>query len=124
MRLSLCEMLKSLRHWKPPRSTFTVEMRPGAVRAPPPAAGADSAGDPLEGVKPPGSGSPCVLRVGLDGQLMPEDFSVDDVPVSEVAEVEIYRGAATVPIALSSTRGAVKCGAVMIWTRRGGRRAR
>jgi hypothetical protein len=101
-----------------------VEMRPGATRAAPPAAGADSTGDPLEGVSPPGSGSPCVLRVGLDGQLMPEDFSVDDVPLSDVAEVEIYRGAATVPIALSSTRGVVKCGAVMIWTRRGARRAR
>jgi len=95
-------------------STRRVEMRQAGLA---PAAAADSV-DPLEGVKlPGGGGTSCVLRVGLDGQLMAEDFSVDDVPVSDVAAIEIYRGAATVPVALSTVRGSVKCGAIMIWTR-------
>jgi hypothetical protein len=105
-------------------STRRVELRRDLVRGPraAPAVG-DSTDDPLEGVKLPGSGTTCTLRVGVDGQLMDEDFSVDDVPVSDVAAIEIYRGAATVPIALSSVRGDTKCGAVMIWTRHGGKRA-
>jgi len=95
-------------------STRRVEMRQTGLA---PAAAADSV-DPLEGVKlPGGGGTSCVLRVGLDGQLMSEDFSVDDVPVSDVAAIEIYRGAASVPVALSTARGSTKCGAVMIWTR-------
>jgi Carboxypeptidase regulatory-like domain len=85
-------------------------------------AGADSLAtidDPIEGVKPPGTGTSCRLRVGLDGILMPADFSPDDVSISEVAAIEIYKGAATVPIALSSVRGDTKCGLMMIWTRHG-----
>ncbi|AHG92944.1 hypothetical protein J421_5409 (plasmid) [Gemmatirosa kalamazoonensis] len=97
--------------------------RAGPTRAPS-AASADTAGDPLEGLKLPGGGTACALRVSLDGQLMPDDFSVDDVPVSDVAEIEIYRGAATVPVELSAVRTAAKCGAIVIWTKRGGRRAR
>lgn len=95
----------------------------GAAARRPTAAGADSTGDPLEGARPPNGGRPCVMRIGVDGKIMPEEFTVDEVPVSDVAAVEIYRGAATMPVEFSSGRGDMKCGLLMLWTRVGGPRA-
>jgi hypothetical protein len=62
-------------------------------------------------------GRKCVLRVGLDGQLMDPSFSVDEIPVSSIRGIEAYVGAATIPIEFSSVQADAPCGVVMIWTR-------
>jgi hypothetical protein len=62
-------------------------------------------------------GRKCVLRVGLDGQLMDPSFSVDEVPVNSIRGIEAYIGAATIPIEFSTVQPDSPCGIVMIWTR-------
>jgi hypothetical protein len=62
-------------------------------------------------------GTSCVVRVVVDGRLMHESFSVNDVPLEEIEAMEIYRGPAGVPAEYSSTRGNTSCGLVMIWRR-------
>ncbi|HEV8449771.1 MAG TPA: hypothetical protein VGQ44_23310 [Gemmatimonadaceae bacterium] len=68
-------------------------------------------------------GRKCVLRVGLDGQLMDPSFSVDEVPVGSIRGIEAYVGTATIPIEFSSVQPDAPCGIVMIWTRTQGPRA-
>jgi len=68
-------------------------------------------------------GRKCVLRVGLDGQLMDPSFSVDEIPVNSIRGVEAYIGAATIPIEFSTVQPDAPCGIVMIWTRNQGPRA-
>ena len=63
----------------------------------------------------------CVLRIGMDGHLMPTDFSVDDVRPEEVQGIEIYLGAATIPVEFSSVQRDAPCGLVMVWTKVGSR---
>jgi hypothetical protein len=61
----------------------------------------------------------CVLRVGTDGHLMPVGFSVDDVRPIDVQGIELYLGAATIPVEFSSVQADSPCGIVMIWTKTG-----
>jgi hypothetical protein len=68
-------------------------------------------------------GRKCVLRVGLDGQLMDPSFSVDEIPVNSIRGIEAYIGAATIPIEFSTVQPDAPCGIVMIWTRNQGPRA-
>ncbi len=68
-------------------------------------------------------GRKCVLRVGLDGQLMDPSFSVDEIPVNSIRGIEAYLGAATIPIEFSTVQPDAPCGVVMIWTRNQGPRA-
>ena len=68
-------------------------------------------------------GRKCVLRVGVDGQLMDPSFSVDEVPVGSIRGIEAYIGAATIPIEFSTVQPDAPCGIVMIWTRKQGPRA-
>jgi hypothetical protein len=75
----------------------------------------DSTGD-----APKGGGSFCVVRVAVDGRLMEESFSVNELALADIAAVEVYRGPAGVPIEFSSTRGNTTCGLVMIWLKRNG----
>jgi hypothetical protein len=100
-------------------STRIVNLRAVAATRRLPQAGADSTGDALQGVDPPGTANRCLLRVGLDGKMMPEEFTLDEVSVAEVTAVEVYRGASTIPVEFSNARGDVKCGLVMLWTRMG-----
>jgi hypothetical protein len=62
-------------------------------------------------------GRKCVLRVGLDGQLMDPSFSVDEIPVNSIRGIEAYLGSATIPIEFSTVQPDSPCGIVMIWTR-------
>ena len=64
----------------------------------------------------------CVLRVGTDGRLMPPDYSVDDVRPADVRGIELYLGAATLPVEFSSVQPDAPCGIVMIWTKSGAER--
>ena len=59
----------------------------------------------------------CVLRLAMDGHLMPPDFSVDDVRPEEVMGIEIYLGAATIPVEFSNVQQDAPCGIVMVWTK-------
>jgi hypothetical protein len=62
-------------------------------------------------------GRKCMLRVGLDGQLMDPSFSVDEIPVNSIRGIEAYIGTATIPIEFSTVQPDAPCGIVMIWTR-------
>lgn len=62
----------------------------------------------------------CVLRIGVNGRLMMQDFSVDDVRPMEVAGIEVYLGAATIPTEFSNVQRDAPCGIIMIWTKKGG----
>ena len=68
---------------------------------------------------PVSNGQKCVLRVGMDGHLMPADFSVDDVRPEDIMGMEIYLGAATLPVEFSSVQKDAPCGMVMVWTKMG-----
>ncbi|MGE0442348.1 MAG: carboxypeptidase-like regulatory domain-containing protein [Gemmatimonadales bacterium] len=69
--------------------------------------------------------SNCPMSVWLDGVRLyrpgdpggPPD--INEVPVSDLEAVEIYRGEAEMPLALGGA--AAQCGAIVLWTRRGGR---
>jgi hypothetical protein len=92
--------------------------------APPPGRGAPAQftfDDSARG--PSADGRKCVLRVGLDGQLMDPGFSVDEIPVNSIRGIEAYVGAATIPIEFSTVQPDAPCGIVMIWTRNHGPRA-
>ena len=62
------------------------------------------------GTRPSG----CVLRTVLDGHLMHEQFSVNEIPVSDVEGIEVYRSAGLVPAEFATSR-AGSCGLIVIW---------
>jgi hypothetical protein len=64
---------------------------------------------------------PCVMRVFVDGQLMPVTFGIDDVRPVDVHAVELYYGAARMPPEFVHARVDGWCGLVSIWTREGKR---
>ncbi len=100
------------------RGTANVRGAPPAARGTPSQFTFDdsSRGPSVDGRK-------CVLRVGLDGQLMDPSFSVDEIPVSSIRGIEAYVGAATIPIEFSTVQPDAPCGVVMVWTRNQGPRA-
>ena len=61
---------------------------------------------------------PCVMRVAVDGQLLPWGTSVDFVPANAVAALEIFTGPSTVPIEFAGQTKDIGCGLVSLWTRR------
>ena len=67
---------------------------------------------------PVSQGQRCILRVGIDGELMSVDYSIDFIKPSEIRGIEVYLGAATIPIAFSTVQEDAPCGIVMIWIKR------
>lgn len=61
--------------------------------------------------------APCVMRVGLDGQVKEWGFSLNSVQPEEVHGIEVYSGPASVPAEFGGARTDAYCGLVMIWTR-------
>jgi hypothetical protein len=61
----------------------------------------------------------CAFRVGVDGRLMEADFFVNDIRPADIVAIEVYEGAATIPVEFSSVRRGSPCGLIMIWTKRG-----
>lgn len=80
--------------------------------------------------------SACTMQLGLDGQLMPANFTIDEVSIEDVQGIEVYAGPATVPpqfvrIGQDQMPGQTdkaraptytpqtdtQCGLVMFWTR-------
>ena len=68
---------------------------------------------------PKSSGYLCMMRVVVDGVLMPDGFSIDDIRPSDIYGMEVYNGAATIPIQYSSVRRDAVCGLLMVWTKSG-----
>jgi hypothetical protein len=76
-------------------------------------------GAPLPSTSPPVASTQfCPILVGLDGQMMDSQFSVDDVPVSSVHGIEVYTGSARVPVEFGAGNAA-GCGVVMLWSKTG-----
>ncbi|HUX33148.1 MAG TPA: carboxypeptidase-like regulatory domain-containing protein [Gemmatimonadaceae bacterium] len=84
----------------------------------------------------------CAMRIGLDGQLMPPGFTIDQIPLSQTQAIEVYAGPAEMPAEFNNDLGAapvtianrlppelaaamgssapkedIRCGLVMIWSR-------
>jgi hypothetical protein len=60
---------------------------------------------------------PCVMRVGVDGQVKEWGFSLDAVSPGEVHGIEVFSGPASIPAEFGGSRTDAFCGLVMIWLR-------
>lgn len=67
---------------------------------------------------------PCVLRVVLDGIILPAGADIDQVVPQDVHGVEVFFGAASIPSSLGGLRTDSWCGLIAIWTRSGEPRRR
>jgi len=63
---------------------------------------------------------PCVMRVMIDGVVMPAYFEIDQMVPVDVHAVEVFFGAARVPPQFGGTRTDQWCGLIAVWTRAGG----
>lgn len=63
--------------------------------------------------------APCIMRVIVDGMALPAGSTMDNVSPNEVAGIEIYTGAASLPVELAHYQEDTWCGAIMIWTKGG-----
>jgi hypothetical protein len=61
---------------------------------------------------------PCVLRIAIDGQVQPWGTSLDVLDPTEIAGIEVYLGASTMPAEFSAGRVDQLCGLLVFWTRR------
>lgn len=61
-------------------------------------------------------GKPCVLRTMVDNIIMPENYSLDNVPPMEVYAIELFQPS-RIPPQFSGTRTNIWCGLIAIWTR-------
>lgn len=65
-----------------------------------------------------GAGSRCAMQVLLDGIILPKNFNLDLLPPpKQVAGIEVYSGAATIPPQFGGPDR--RCGVVAVWTRDG-----
>lgn len=62
-----------------------------------------------------GFGSRCLMQVYLDGILISEDGEADMWPTVDIAGVEVYKGAASLPAEFTGPNS--RCGVVAIWTK-------
>ena len=60
-------------------------------------------------------GSPCVLRVGMDGYVR-QGLNLNSIPPQDIHGIEIYTGP-NMPPEFSGARRDTYCGLIMIWTR-------
>ena len=61
---------------------------------------------------------PCVLRTAIDGQLQPWGTSLDVVDPGEIAGIEVYLGASSIPAEFAAAQRDQFCGLLVFWTRR------
>lgn len=63
-------------------------------------------------------GSRCAPAISVDGSTASDMWTVEDVPVSQVEAVEVYRPRwSEIPIEYSFSGRAVQCGLVIVWTK-------
>jgi TonB family protein len=95
---------------RPMRTTDLFRMVPGARL------GRNAIGTPSVRFR----GSTCDPEIVLDGmQLGPGVFDIDAVAPGSIEGMEIYSGAATVPIEYRKGFGRTSCGLIVFWTRQG-----
>ena len=75
----------------------------------------------LKNVNTARSWAPCVMRVGVDGQMKEWGFPMDAIDPNYIHGIEVYNGPASIPSEYSGLRTDAYCGLVMIWTRMGER---
>lgn len=59
----------------------------------------------------------CVMRVVVDGTLMPALFNIDDIVPRDVHGIEVYNGPSRIPPELAGLRTDNWCGVIAVWTR-------
>jgi hypothetical protein len=65
-------------------------------------------------------GAPCAPEVFVDGTpLGPAPLDFDAITPNTIEGIEIYSGAASVPVQFSRVFGRTACGTVLVWTREG-----
>jgi len=62
---------------------------------------------------------PCVLRIAVDDHIAPWGTSLDDLDPTQIQAIEVYLGAAEIPLELAAARRDQLCGLIVFWTRRG-----
>lgn len=77
--------------------------------------------------RPPGSSTPfimvpCVMRMSVDGVLLPGLSNIDQIVPKDVYGIEVYYGPARLPPELAGLRTDNWCGLIAVWTRDGERR--
>lgn len=60
------------------------------------------------------AGARCAMALFVDG-ILQNNMVLDDVPVTEIAGIEVYTGLGSTPAYFSKN----SCGSVVVWTRRG-----
>lgn len=60
---------------------------------------------------------PCIMRVGVDGQIMEWGFPADNVIPGDIYGIEVYPGPSSIPREYANQMTDGYCGLVMIWTR-------
>jgi hypothetical protein len=73
----------------------------------------------LKSVNTSRSMGPCIMRVGVDGQIKEWGFAMDMIDPNSIHGIEVYSGPASIPSEFSGARTDTFCGLVMIWTRSG-----
>ncbi|MBL0941026.1 MAG: hypothetical protein IBJ03_19230 [Gemmatimonadaceae bacterium] len=61
--------------------------------------------------------APCVMRMMLDGVLLPPLSNIDAIVPGDVHGIEVYNGPARLPPELAGLRTDNWCGVIAIWTR-------
>ena len=59
----------------------------------------------------------CPMQIGVDGELR-FGLQLNTLVAEEIHGIEVYPGPATIPAEFGGTRGNLRCGLIMIWTRR------
>ena len=99
---------------QPNRATIEAARNSPLGKSAPGSASGDAIGsDPKSG------GYLCAMRIVIDGVLMPDGFSIDDIRPADIYGLEIYSGPAAVPIQYSTVRRDAVCGLLMVWTKAG-----
>lgn len=59
----------------------------------------------------------CVMRTVVDGIIMPPNTGIDNITPKEVYGIEVFYGAARLPVSMGGMRTDNWCGVIAIWTR-------
>lgn len=58
----------------------------------------------------------CVVRLVVDGQLMPEAFSLGDISPAMIGALEVYASGAALPREFTAIATQLRCGMIAVWT--------
>lgn len=60
---------------------------------------------------------PCELRMAVNGTLLPAGTSMNLIAPTDIAGVEVYAGAASIPTVFSQNGTNSFCGLIVVWTK-------